>query len=64
MHNYDGLPDARVKNVNILKNGTGQFSYTGATCDGGGSTQYYSEVKLYVTGSPQKASKTVTLTHC
>jgi hypothetical protein len=64
VHNFDGLPDSRVKNINIRQNGTGEFSYTGNTCDGGGSDQYYSEIKLYATGSPQRVSKTVTLTHC
>lgn len=64
VHNYNGLPDSRVRNVNIRSNGTGNFSYHGVTCDNGGTTQDYSEVRLYVSGSPQRVSKTVTLTQC
>lgn len=64
VHNYNGLPDSRVTNVNQRNNGTGNFSYAGTTCDGGGTTQYYSEIRLYVSGSPQRVSNTVTLNHC
>lgn len=64
VHNYNGLPDARVTNVNIPNQGNGDFRYTGTTCDNGGTTQYYSEIQLYVSGSPQRVSNTVTLNHC
>lgn len=65
VHDYtNGVPDARVTNVNIRNNGSGSYSYTGVTCDNGGTTAYYSEIRLYVTGSPQRVSKSVTLSHC
>lgn len=64
VHNYNGLPDARVKNVNQRNPGTGYMQYTGVTCDGGGTKQYYSEIRLYATGSPQRVSGTTTLSPC
>lgn len=64
VHNYDNVPDYRVKNANVGNSGTGNFQYFTLTCDSGGAKQYYSEIKLYVSGSPQRVSKTVTLSPC
>ncbi|WP_435740149.1 hypothetical protein [Clavibacter nebraskensis] len=65
VHNYGSTPDARVKNVPVSNVANGPMSYTGVTCDNGpASTEYYSEIRLYVSGSPQRVSKTVTLSHC
>lgn len=64
VHNYSGVPDARVKTVTQKKTGS-DFDYTGVTCDNGGTTAYYSEIKLTVSGSPQRISDVKTLTnHC
>jgi len=60
----NNVPDARVTNVNIRDNGTGAYQYSGVTCDNGGTGSYYSEIRLYATGSPQRVSKTVSLSHC
>jgi hypothetical protein len=40
VHNYDGFPDVQVTERTDF--GT-SFGRTGNTCDGGGTTQYYSE---------------------
>lgn len=63
VHNYDNnVPDARVKEVNIQLN---DASYSGLTCDNGGTTQYYSEIAFRgLSSTVQRVSKTVTLTHC
>lgn len=62
VHNYSGLPDVRVRNVNIPGSPT---TYHGLTCNNGGTKQYYSEIALLGTGSTvQRVSRTVTLSHC
>ncbi|NEM92154.1 hypothetical protein [Galbitalea soli] len=63
VHNYQApFPDARVKEVVIPASSA---SYTGLTCDHGGTTQYYTEIAFYgLRGTVQHASRTVTLNHC
>lgn len=63
VHNYNGLPDVRVKNVNIIG---ANHTYHGTTCDNGTkTTQYYSEIALRgLSKAVQRVSATKTLTHC
>lgn len=67
VHNYDNLPDVRVKTVQSW----GQqpnWSAWGATCDNGGTTQYYTEAGYYRSGAAGGdiilTSAMRTLTHC
>lgn len=63
VHNFDGLPDARVAEQSY----TGKDnSYSGSTCDNGtATTPYYSEVGWSSSlGTVQRVSKTISLTHC
>jgi len=64
VHNYDGLPDVRVKEHSSA---TTAWSYYGNTCDNGPTTtEYYSEVGWNTAsiGDVQRTSATKTLTHC
>jgi hypothetical protein len=65
VHDYDNLPDVRVTDVNISNIANGPMSYFSSTCDNGpATTKYYSEIHIYVSGAPQRVSKTVTSSHC
>ena len=62
VHNFTTFPDVRVRQVNIAQS---QASYTGSTCNNGGSKQYYSEIALRgLSTTVQRVSSTVTLTTC
>lgn len=67
VHNYDGLPDARVKiSYSSLKERPDYYA-NGATCDNGGTTQYFTEAG-YWRSQPYtdviRTSSQKTLTHC
>lgn len=64
IHNYDGLPDVEVADVQSFS--IPSFSGSGSVCDGGGTTQYYTELAFYYNsrGDTQRVSSTKTLTHC
>ncbi|MFF2632398.1 hypothetical protein ACFVR6_05920 [Microbacterium sp. NPDC058021] len=68
VHNYDGLPDVRVATVYSSPANRPNYSATGTTCDGGGTTQYYNESGYYRSaangGDVIRTSSQVTLTHC
>ena len=64
VHNYDGLPDVRVAVASSYSSPS--FSAGSNTCDGGGTTQYYTENAFYyrTRDDTARVSGTVTLTHC
>lgn len=65
IHNYDNLPDYNVANVSTFSGPN--WSAGSNTCDGGGTTDYYTELAFYYkngSGDTQRVSNTVSLTHC
>jgi hypothetical protein len=62
VHDYSGLPDVRVAEVTLPYSDT---SYSGHTCDNGGTTKYYSEIAFNgLSTTVQRVSSSVTLSHC
>lgn len=64
VRNFNGTPDVRVKNTYVPNTSSNRMTHYNVNCDGGGVGQYYSEIRLYTGGAPQRVSKTITLTHC
>jgi len=68
VHDYDNLPDVRVKTKSQSYTAAPNFSLSDTTCDGGGSTKYYTEAGYYRSanygGDVIRSSAKKTLTHC
>jgi hypothetical protein len=64
VHNYQSTPD--LVDSEFPTYNAPNFSGFATTCDGGGTTQYYTELAFYFNGSGdvQRVSATKTLTHC
>ncbi|MBF4625207.1 hypothetical protein [Clavibacter sp. VKM Ac-2872] len=64
VRNFNGTPDVRVANQYIPQTPSFTMTHYNTNCDGGGTGQYYTEIRLYAPGAAQRVSPTVTLSHC
>ncbi|WP_243233048.1 hypothetical protein [Microbacterium sp. CIAB417] len=68
VHNFNGLPDVRVKTKSQSPAAAPNYSLSDTTCDNGNTTEYYTETGYYrhgeAGGDVIRSSSMRTLTHC